>query len=153
MAARGFASQPRDLLWTSGVVFSAETAALLDAKEEAEALYALLQSIGHLHVVLGWVLHDGSVARRLALLAATLGRFDEAEAHFAAAVESERRMGAAAAVVQSECDYASVLSRTGRSDLLARASDLVASALPVADRLELAGPLQRLRSLQIRLGA
>lgn len=148
VAARGFALLPRDLLWTSGVVFSAETAALLDAKEEAEALYALLQPIGHLHVVLGWVLHDGSIARRLALLAATLGRFTEAEAHFLAAIESERRMGAAAAVVQSQCDYAFVLVRTGRPELLTRASELVASALPVAERLELPGPVERLTALQ-----
>lgn len=148
IASEGFESLPRDLFWTSGMVFCAETAALLDAGEEAEALYAVLEPIAHLHVVLGWALYDGSVARRQALLAATLGRFTEAEAHFLAAIESERRMGAAAAVVQSQCDYAFVLARTGRPELLARASELIASALPVAERLELPGPVERLTALQ-----
>jgi DNA-binding SARP family transcriptional activator len=114
IADAGFENVPRDLIWTSAVAFSAETAALLGDTDAAASLYALILPVSDLHVVLGWALYDGSMARRLALLAATLGRWDEAEAHYHRAVEAERRLGAHAALAQTERDYAAVRARLGR---------------------------------------
>jgi DNA-binding SARP family transcriptional activator len=113
IADAGFENVPRDLIWTSAVAFSAETAALLGDTEAAASLYPLLTPAADLHVVLGWALYDGSMARRLALLAATLGRWDEADAHYARALAAERRLGAHAALAQTERDYAAVRARLG----------------------------------------
>jgi hypothetical protein len=114
LARRGFSAIPRDLIWTSAVAFAAETAALVGAEPgQAEELYDLLAPIGHLNVVLGWSLYDGPVARRQALLAALLGRWDAAEAHFVAATEADRRLGATASLAQTKADYAAALARYG----------------------------------------
>jgi hypothetical protein len=56
----------------------------------------------------------GSVARGLGVLAATAGRYDDAEAHFEAAVEIERRMGARPWLAHAQHDYAAMLA--GRGD-------------------------------------
>jgi len=114
IADAGFENVPRDLVWTSALAFSSETAALLGDREAAAVLYPLLEPLGHLHVVLGWALYDGSIARRLALLALTLGRLDAAQAHYAAAIEAERRMGALAALAQTDQDYEALLARLRR---------------------------------------
>jgi hypothetical protein len=102
---RGFAAIPQDFLWIVALSYSAETAALLVDRKAAGELLPLLEPVAHLHVVIGSALWDGSVARRLAVLALVLGRTSEAAAHRAAALEAERRIGAEAAAVQTERDF------------------------------------------------
>jgi hypothetical protein len=101
----GFDAIPRDFLWTVALSYCAESAALLDDVDAAAVLYSLLEPLAHLHVVVGSALWDGSIARRLALLALVLGRDAEAASHCTAALDAEGRMGARAAVAHTKSDY------------------------------------------------
>ena len=53
----------------------------------------------------------GAVARNLGVLAASIGRGDEARRHFAAAIALHRRIGARRWLARTERDAARVLDR------------------------------------------
>ena len=59
----------------------------------------------------------GSVARALGVLATSLRRFDEAEAHFGVAIETEQSMGARPWLAHAQHDLAGMLlARRARGD-------------------------------------
>ena len=80
----------------------------------------------------------GAVAHYLGLLAATLDRFDEAEAHFAAAAATHERFGAPAWLARTRCEWAAMLSRRGGPGDAERARHLLDQALATARELGLA---------------
>ena len=53
----------------------------------------------------------GAVARNLGVLAASIGRGDEARRHFAAAIVLHRRIGARTWLARTVCDAARLLDR------------------------------------------
>ena len=55
----------------------------------------------------------GSVSRHLGLLAWTLGRADDAEAHFEAALAMNERMGAEPWLARTRAEYARMLAARG----------------------------------------
>ena len=57
----------------------------------------------------------GAVAHHLGVLAATAGRFADAERHFIAALELDSRMGARAWIACTQCELATMLLRRGRA--------------------------------------
>ena len=70
----------------------------------------------------------GSVARGLGVLASTLERFDDAERHFAAALEIERRMRARPWLAHAQHDLAAMLVPVARDEDRSRAVDLLGEA-------------------------
>jgi hypothetical protein len=89
----------------------------------------------------------GSVARYLGRLAATLGRLDEADAHFAVAAAAHTRIGAPAWLVHTQLDWADLLlTRQGPGDVQ-MAVKLLDQALATARKLDLSTVQQRASTL------
>jgi len=112
VSANAFDVLPRDALWLGAIAYCAEVAARLEV--HAEALYELLRPFPDRNVVVGWTASClGSSSRPLALLAATLGRRDDAIVHFQDALAMNERMGAAAWLARTRVEYAEFLLRSG----------------------------------------
>jgi class 3 adenylate cyclase/tetratricopeptide (TPR) repeat protein len=84
--ADGFGSVPREMLWQTTMCRWGEVAAELRHAEAAEALYELLEPWGD-HIPTASITIWLPTAHYLGLLAASLGRRESADAHFARAVE------------------------------------------------------------------
>ena len=80
---------------------------------------------------------EGPWARVLALLAASLERWDEASAHFEEAIARCRRLGARPYLARTEYEYGRALIARGRDR--ARARELIASARAAAEELGMPG--------------
>jgi tetratricopeptide (TPR) repeat protein len=119
---------PRDSLWMRSMVYLAEACVMLRHREAAAGVYAALLPFGHLFAVdfIGSVCF-GSVAHQLGLLAALLGRRDEASGHFEAALLANTRAGAAPLVADTQLAYARLLLTGGPPDR-ERAGELLRAA-------------------------
>jgi hypothetical protein len=97
----------------------------------------------------GWVgaAVFGPVDPVLGLLAATLGRFEEADGHFGRAVELCRTRGMPTWLARSQCEWAEMLSRRGRPDDAERARSLAIEALEGARALGMAGVADRAEAM------
>jgi class 3 adenylate cyclase len=78
---------------------------------------------------------NGCVSRELGLLAATLGRLEDAERHFEEAVAFNRGMGSPSLTARAQCDYARMLLARDASGDRERALQLSAEALATAREL------------------
>ncbi len=128
----------RDSEWLFGICIAAEACALLNDVGAAATLYGQLEPYAGRHAI-GHA--EGSVAavdRYLGLLAATLGRLDDAERHLAASVELNTALGARPWTAHAQHDLAVLLRRRGgqgdpaRADALDRAARETAVALGMA---------------------
>jgi hypothetical protein len=125
---------------TGGIVFSflADLAAEFDDKRGAETLYEILSPAASHFVVVGFAsAFWGSIARPLGLLAATLGRTDEAASHFEYALAQNARVGATPFVAQTQYDYARFLLRRGDPGDRRRSEALTSDGLETVTRLGL----------------
>ena len=104
----------------------ADACAFLEDQDAAARLYALLSPYEERYTVAPVEATFGSVARALGVLASTLGRFDAAERHFAAAIETEPKMKARPWLAHAQHDLATMLLARGESE---RASELAAEAV------------------------
>ena len=80
--SNGFREMPRDLTWTTAMVWAQESAVALRHREAAATLYDLLDPFGEIVVFNNGTCY-GSVARSLGRLTHFLDKPDAAEAHFA----------------------------------------------------------------------
>jgi len=88
---------PRNQGWTVNLTYAAELAAAVDDAEACRRLYQALEPLRETTAVTtAAVTFKGAVAHHLGVLAAALGRRDEAEAHLRRAIELHRRLGARA---------------------------------------------------------
>ncbi|MFN2555463.1 MAG: AAA family ATPase [Nitriliruptorales bacterium] len=131
-----YTAVPRNVVWLDVLTFSAEVSASVADIPRAAQLYELLRphaerlAVGErAHVCLG------SVSRPLGLLATLLGRFEEAEAHFEAALDHHERLGSPPLVALTQAGYAQMLWARGGAGDEERAEGLRVGALAVADEL------------------
>jgi tetratricopeptide (TPR) repeat protein len=146
LAGADFAALPVDNLWIQTMPACALVCTHLGDRPRASVLYDLLAPYGEQFVFAyggAW----GAVAHYLGLLAATLDRFDEGEARFAAAVETYERNGMPTWLARTRCDWAAMLSRQGEPGDAARARDLLNQALATARELGLASVERRVVEL------
>jgi tetratricopeptide (TPR) repeat protein len=136
VAARGFAAIARDNQWLMRIATLADTCAFLGDVARADELHELLLPFAGRNVVMveGWACF-GSASRPLAMLAATRGGWDEAEAHFQAAIDFNSRLGARPWLARTELGYAQMLSARGAKGDPPRAHDLLQTALATARNL------------------
>jgi tetratricopeptide (TPR) repeat protein len=87
----------------------AEVCSALEADAHASRLYELLLPYAGRNAVSHPACAIGSVSRYLGLLAALLGRFDEAASHFEQALSMNERMGARPWLAHTQEDYAQML--------------------------------------------
>ena len=116
LAADDFSGIPRDALWASCMAYLAEVCAFLRDAQRAATLYRLLLPYAQGSIVAGG--HIACLAwasRHLGLLAATMSRWEEAQAHFQDALEMNARMGARPWLAHAQHDYARTLLTLSRS--------------------------------------
>lgn len=135
-AASAFADIPRDNNWLLTTSLAAEIAAHLGDTNAAALLFDRLAPFADRHAVAasGWT-SLGSIARPLGLLAATLGRGDEAVALLERALAAHRQMRAHAFVVHARLDLAEVLARNPGPAATNRIAELAGAALEQARTL------------------
>jgi DNA-binding winged helix-turn-helix (wHTH) protein len=136
IAANDFADLPRNDDWMIAMATLSQLCAYLRDGARGALLYEQLRPYAQRCVVVGHGLVClGSVERFLALLAASQRRWEEAEAHFHAAVQHNRALGAVPLVVLTQREQAMMLLARDRGDDRARARQLLTETLAVAQRL------------------
>jgi hypothetical protein len=110
LARDRFASLPFDEEWLVSTGLLADAASALGEVGHAEVLYELLAPYADRIAISYPEVSTGAVARELGVLAATLGRRDDARRHFAAAVALHRRIGARTWLARTERDAARLLA-------------------------------------------
>jgi DNA-binding CsgD family transcriptional regulator len=153
LAADDFRGLPRDSLWLTCLAYLSEVCELVRDSEHAGALYALLGPWQGCNVIAGSVVVCyGPVDRFLGALCHVLGRWDDAERHFRAAVEMSIRQGSKPWLAHAQYRYAALLLERNRDGDVRYAHTLMASAVQVAEELDMRSLNDRLRALERQIG-
>jgi class 3 adenylate cyclase/tetratricopeptide (TPR) repeat protein len=152
LAADDFAALPRDANWVVSLANLSEVAFRLGDREHAAAIYEQLLPFAHRNVVVGggWVCW-GSTSRYLGNLAALLERWDDAETHYAVALQMNLRIKARPLVALTRTEYAHMLAARGRPEDRERADELIGEALRVGGELGMRSLVERAFALRVRL--
>jgi hypothetical protein len=146
----GFAALARHYVWLTNLCLLARACSATDDLTAAQDLYDILLPDRSTIVVVqtAWL---GPVSHDLGLLATTLGRYDDAEGHFAHATEVQERIGARATLVHTQLEWARMLLRRAQPDDVAPARALLEAALAGATKLSLTGIVPRIEALIQRI--
>ena len=87
------------------------------------------------------------------MLATTLGRYDQAEGHFAAAAEVEDRLGAQLFLARTHAGWARALIARGQPEDLERVQNMLEQADRTAGRLGAAGITREVDECRATLAA
>jgi hypothetical protein len=135
LAADDFADlKYADASFAGAAALAEVCAGLGDVPAYAASLYDFLLPYANSNVVLGQFAGFGAVSYYLGKLAVALSRSSDAIAHFEAAVDFNRRMGARTWTAYASVDLAKVLS-VGKPDERTRAFELLRVANAEAERL------------------
>ncbi len=138
LARDDFTMLYRDSEWLLGICLASDADALLGDEAAAAVLYRQLEPFAGRHAIGHAEGSVGAVDRYLGLLAATLGRLDDAERHLTAAIEVNEGMGARPWAAHSRHDLAAVLRRRGAAGDEVRAGALDRAARETAVALGMA---------------
>jgi tetratricopeptide (TPR) repeat protein len=142
LAARDFADLPRDSNFLSALASFALVVERLQDPARAALLYPLLLPHADCYVSVGFAAGAyGACARYLGLLAATMGRLDDAARHLEAALAANTKLGSRPLMAHTQCDYAHVLIRRHETP---RARGLLEEARRTAQSLGLTRLLARI---------
>jgi tetratricopeptide (TPR) repeat protein len=145
---RGFADIPRDLLWLLRLCSLAEACVVVEDDARARRLYDLLLPFAD-RIASSYVQQPfGPVALRLAMLAAMLERWDEAERHFETALACCDRLGARAIRARVLLEYARALEARSAAGDTGRAAALLEEARRLSEDLGLSGILRRAAAVE-----
>ncbi len=143
LAEHRFRDIEQDGDWMTSVTLMADCCADLGDAERAQDLYELLTPYREANVVIGLaVVCNGSAARYLGRLAATMGSEREATAHFERALVADAALKAPVCLARTQLAYAQMLGPDS-----AKARTLLASATATAQRLQLTAVLRRATQL------
>ena len=150
LAEHGFADVPEDLAWLTTVAISAEVCAALGDGARAAVLHDLLlpyrtRAVAPGSAVAFW----GSVSYYLGRLATVLGRFEEAEGHFCAALDASARAGAEPSSNRTRVGFARMLLARGAPGDAAEAARLLDEAVVSTERLGMDGLLATALELKL----
>jgi tetratricopeptide (TPR) repeat protein len=113
LLARDLESEYRDAEWGFAMALLAHPCASVADERAATRLYYLLLPLAHVYAMAPVEGVFGAIARGLGVLATRLQRYDDAERHFEAAIELERRMGARPWLAHAQHDLAAMLVARG----------------------------------------
>jgi tetratricopeptide (TPR) repeat protein len=140
---------PRDINYISTLTCLGLVCARLGDAALTAPIYELMKPYDQVSIIIGNGLgYCGSAAHWLGVMAASLGRFDEAAAHFERALAMETAMGSPPWIASTQCEYAALLA-TGDATARQRAAALIASAAATAAALGMARLEQRIASVAI----
>jgi tetratricopeptide (TPR) repeat protein len=145
LATDGFGRIPFDEGWSVSLCFLAESAARRRDQPHCAALYDLLLPYADRVSISYSEISLGPVARYLGILAAATARWDEAEQHYATALETCERIAARPWLVHTQRDYALMLHTRNEPGDAKRAEHLHTEAYRTASELGLAGYSARAR--------
>lgn len=147
-AANDFAALPRHAYWMITLTNLAQVCVQLQDRARAARLYQLLLPFAEQCVVVEpGLVCLGSVARFLGQLAMTLARWDEAEAHFTAAVQRNTLLGARPVLAQTQRHYATMLLARQWSGDREKAVALLHQALTVGQALAMDEHIRHVHAL------
>jgi len=151
LRAGGF-DPPLNLAWMTYMSRLSEAVCHLHDRSAAAVLYEHLRPLaGQVYVLEMTIGCSGSIAFWGGLLAACLGRCDDAERHFDDALAMNERLGARPCVVRIRRAWASMLLERNAADDAARARELIAAGRAEAETLGMAREIVRLERLRARL--
>ena len=136
LAVNDFGSIPHNAFWLVACTVLGDVCAYLGDARRAHALYELLTPYArrNVEVTLGATCM-GSTARSLGRLAATLGRWDVARAHFEDALRMDSGLRAPHLVAHTQRDYAEALVSAGQPADLDKALEMTRAAAITYERL------------------
>jgi class 3 adenylate cyclase len=140
---------PFDVNWFPCTMALAEVAAHLDMRRQAETLYRRMLPYGDRSPMVGAVYSPGSIERYLGMLARVLGRYEDSERHFEAAIIHNERIGARPWTAHTRCEYARMLHERGAPGDRERATELAGVALEEARALGMAHLTQAVLKLRL----
>jgi class 3 adenylate cyclase/tetratricopeptide (TPR) repeat protein len=149
LAASGFSELPKNDEWVFGMALLADVAGLLRDVPASQLLYEQLLPYDGRNAVSAPDACIGSVARSLGVLAATIGRYDDAARHFKDAIAMNTRTGGRPWVAQAQCNYARMLLERGDRGDHDRAVELVTACRETARALGSAGLLSKAEALEM----
>ena len=149
LAANEFADLTFEPTWLHIVANCAAVAAHLGDTARAGRLYELMSPYAGQLVTLSSLAYCGSVDHYLGLLAAALGRHQEAASHYQAAAILHRQVGAPAWLARTRLAQALSLTATGRP---VEAVPLLQGAAATAGRLGMASVARRVLPAQAAVG-
>ena len=138
IATNDFEAIYRDNEWLLGMSLASHACALLGDTQAALTLYAQLAPFAGRHAIGHAEGSIGVVDAYLGLLAATLGRLDDAERHLVAAIALLDEQGGRPWRAHAQHDLATVLRRRGHDNDSERAAELDAEALRTATEIGMA---------------
>jgi tetratricopeptide (TPR) repeat protein len=151
VAEGSFADVPRDEAWLITLALASEACAYLGDRRRAEPLYELLLPhadllVSHQHIRV----YMGSMHYVLGRLAQTRGEREGAAAHYEAALESSRRIGARPHLARSQRAYAQILlaGEPVSADRRRRARELLEQAQTTARELGMNRLLEQVRQVE-----
>jgi tetratricopeptide (TPR) repeat protein len=124
-------------LWLVALSQVADACAIAADVPRAEVLYERMVNVTNINVVVSFSGCDGSFDRVLGRLAGLLGRWDDAETHFATGRALEQRLESPPLVARTDLHHAEMLLRAGRTGDATRAARLITEAQAIATRLDL----------------
>lgn len=132
-----FRELPRDDLYVISLIYLAESCVMLRRRRRCAELYDLLMPFRSLNATLPGTLMLGAVSGYLGLLATATRRFAEARALYEESLAMNASMEARPCLARSMVDYGCMLLMENDPEMNARAGQLVASAKPIADELNM----------------
>jgi class 3 adenylate cyclase len=152
LAGRDFEDVPRDLQWLGAMTRLADTCAWLGDAERAEVLHAMLAPFAGQIVVVGRATScQGPVDLYLGRLALTVGRSDQALAHFERAVELATRVGDRPFSIEARYGLGRAVAARGRPGDAERATEELGACLDAAEAIGMRRTVER--ALAARLEA
>jgi class 3 adenylate cyclase len=150
LAVDDFGTIQRDLVWLLTIAYCAEVAAFLKDTDRAATLYELLLPHASRNIVVASSACNGSVSRHLGLLATVLGRFEDAERHFADAIDMAQRLESPPLGARAQCDYAELLLERAAGGDVEQARRLSGESLATARQLGMKVLAERALGLKLR---
>ncbi|MBI1815527.1 MAG: AAA family ATPase [Deltaproteobacteria bacterium] len=143
---------PPNWSWTGIVVALSEVVSDLQDRSAAAALYERMRPIAEQAEAFAVdVASQGSFGQFCGMLAACLGRWDDAERHFTEALEMNERFGARPSIVRTRRAWAAMLLDRNAPGDRERAAELIAAGRAEAEQLGMARELVRFDRLTERL--
>lgn len=151
LAPDDFAALPRDTFWLGSMAGLADVCAVLGDAEHAAVLYELLRPFESLNGTLApGAACNGSTARVLGRLSATLGKWERARRHFERALQKNGRLNAPHFVAHTQTQYAEMLLARGDAGDRTPASALLRDAVGAYGRLGMPAAEEAARKLASR---
>jgi len=135
----------RESLWLASLTYLADAAAAVSHAGIAAMIHEAMEPHSGTNVMIGHgVACYGSADRYLGMLAATLGRTDDAREHFELALDLNRSMGARTWLAHTAYEYGRLLAEDGEPQ---RAQRLLSEAVSIAEAVGMPNLLARAQGL------